>query len=184
MNSWFGHFLIALALLAPGLPLAAQERVDASTRRFFKVEMTIRDSADASAKTSPRRYTILIDSEGRGTLRSGARVPYATTSFQPGAGGNAAMTSTQYQYMDAGVNIDLTAREVGDRVYLRTELDVSSVQQYEKGPAPVPPAPTVVSTRLNSATLLAIGKPATIITIDDPSTNRRFSVEATVTRIE
>jgi general secretion pathway protein D len=66
----------------------------------------------------------------KATLKIGDRVPVATGSFQPGIGGVGInpLVNTQFQYLDVGVNIDITPRVHGGReVSLKVSLDISSV---------------------------------------------------------
>jgi general secretion pathway protein D len=71
----------------------------------------------------------------KATLRIGDRVPIATGSFQPGmigAGGVSPLVSTQFQYLDVGVNIDITPHIHSDReVTLKMALEISSVTGSE-----------------------------------------------------
>jgi general secretion pathway protein D len=63
------------------------------------------------------------------TLKIGNRIPYATGSFQTNTA--AALVSTQFNYADVGVNIDMTPQvHSADEVTLHIEVSVSSVQQY------------------------------------------------------
>jgi general secretion pathway protein D len=63
------------------------------------------------------------------TLKIGSRIPYATGSFQTNTA--AALVSTQFNYADVGVNIDMTPQvHSADEVTLHIEVTVSSVQQY------------------------------------------------------
>ena len=50
----------------------------------------------------------------KATLKIGDRVPVATGSFQPGIGGVGInpLVNTQFQYLDVGVNVDITPRVV------------------------------------------------------------------------
>src|SRR5437868_3254862 len=60
----------------------------------------------------------------KATLKIGDRVPVATGSFQPGIGGVGInpLVNTQFQYLDVGVNIDITPKVHQDReVTLRSE---------------------------------------------------------------
>jgi general secretion pathway protein D len=69
----------------------------------------------------------------KATLKIGDRVPVATGSFQPGIGGVGInpLVNTQFQYLDVGVNIDITPRvHVGREVSLKMSLDVSAVTSY------------------------------------------------------
>jgi general secretion pathway protein D len=66
----------------------------------------------------------------KATLKIGERVPVATGSFQPGIGGVGInpLVNTQFQYLDVGVNMDITPRihNNGD-VTLKVVLEISSV---------------------------------------------------------
>src|SRR5690242_20212571 len=116
----------ALLLLAPLVPAFAQEK---APETVYKVEFRIRDGSDAASKTG-RRYTMLIENHNKGTFRVGDRVPVATGSFQPGIGGVGInpLVNTQFQYLDVGVNIDITPKvHAGGEVTLKLSLDVSAV---------------------------------------------------------
>lgn len=66
----------------------------------------------------------------KATLKIGDRVPVATGSYQSGVGGLAvsALVNTQFQYIDVGVNIDITPRiHANGEVTLKLTMDISSV---------------------------------------------------------
>jgi len=66
----------------------------------------------------------------KATLKIGDRVPVATGSFQPGIGGVGInpLVNTQFQYLDVGVNIDITPHvHAGREVTLKISMDISSV---------------------------------------------------------
>jgi general secretion pathway protein D len=66
----------------------------------------------------------------KATLKIGERVPVATGSFQPGIGGVGInpLVNTQFQYLDVGVNIDVTPHVHADReVTLKISMEISSV---------------------------------------------------------
>src|SRR6202041_4220562 len=66
----------------------------------------------------------------KATLKIGERVPGATGSFQPGIGGEGInpLVNTQFQYLDVGVNIDVTPHVHADReVTLKISMEISSV---------------------------------------------------------
>ncbi|HYL35564.1 MAG TPA: hypothetical protein VEV17_06605 [Bryobacteraceae bacterium] len=65
-------------------------------------------------------------------LKIGDRVPYATGSFQPGIGtvGVSPLVSTQFQFVDTGVNITITPHVHGtDEVTLHVAVDISNVSR-------------------------------------------------------
>ena len=66
----------------------------------------------------------------KASLKIGDRVPVATGSFQPGIGGVGInpLVNTQFQYLDVGVNIDVTPRvHASGEVTLKITMDVSAV---------------------------------------------------------
>ena len=66
----------------------------------------------------------------KATLRIGDRVPIATGSYSPGIGGGSVspLVNTQFQYLDVGVNIDITPHIHSEReVTLKMALEISTV---------------------------------------------------------
>jgi general secretion pathway protein D len=66
----------------------------------------------------------------KASLKIGDKVPVATGSFQPGIGGVGInpLVNTQFQYLDVGVNIDITPRvHASGEVTLKMTMDVSAV---------------------------------------------------------
>jgi general secretion pathway protein D len=66
----------------------------------------------------------------KASLKIGDRVPVATGSFQPGIGGVGInpLVNTQFQYLDVGVNIDITPHvHANGEVTLKIVMDVSAV---------------------------------------------------------
>lgn len=65
----------------------------------------------------------------KASLKIGERLPVATGSFQPGIGGVGInpLVNTQFQYIDVGVNIDVTPHIHADRdVTLKISMEISS----------------------------------------------------------
>ncbi len=66
------------------------------------------------------------------SLKIGDKVPYATGSFQPGIGsvGVSPLVSTQFQFAETGVNLEITPHVHGtDEVTLHIIVDVSNVSR-------------------------------------------------------
>ena len=81
-------------------------------------------ATDSNTKVLQRPEIRVIDSE-KASLKIGDRVPIATGSFQSGFGGS---VNTQFQYLDVGVNIDITPYvHAENEVTLKMSLEVSSV---------------------------------------------------------
>jgi len=87
---------------------------------------------DSSVKILQNPQIRALDGQ-KATLKIGDRVPVATGSFQPGIGGVGInpLVNTQFQYLDVGVNIDVTPRvHQGREVTLKVSLDISAVTSH------------------------------------------------------
>src|SRR6202034_2382420 len=98
--------------------------------------------AQANAILTDTETRIVQDPEIRvtdgqkATLKIGDRVPVATGSFQAGVGagttGVSPLVNTQFQYIDVGVNLDVTPRvHPDDEISLKLKVEVSSVTGTE-----------------------------------------------------
>jgi general secretion pathway protein D len=84
---------------------------------------------DNSVKLIQKPEIRAVDGQ-KASLKIGERVPVATGSFQPGIGGVGInpLVNTQFQYLDVGVNIDITPKiHAGGEVTLKISMDISSV---------------------------------------------------------
>ena len=85
--------------------------------------------SDSDTKMLQNPQVRALDNQ-KATLKIGERVPVATGSFQPGIGGVGInpLVNTQFQYLDVGVNIDVTPHVHADHeVTLKITMEISSV---------------------------------------------------------
>ncbi len=85
--------------------------------------------SDSNTKVIQNPQIRALDGQ-KASLKIGDRVPVATGSFQPGIGGVGInpLVNTQFQYIDVGVNIDVTPRVYASReVGMKVMLEVSAV---------------------------------------------------------
>lgn len=169
---------ILAGLTIAAIPALSQEKRDSSNRSIYRVEFNIRDAKDNVAAKTGRKYVLLVEGEGKSTMRVGARVPYASSTSQASPAG---AVNTQFQYLDLGVNIDCRLRELANKIWLNADFDINSIVQFEKSAGAVP-NPTISSARVNVTAELDAGKTALIASVDDPVVQRRLDVEATVTK--
>lgn len=89
--------------------------------------------SDSSSKLIQQPQIRASDGQ-KASLKIGERVPVATGSFQPGIGGVGInpLVNTQFNYIDVGVNIDITPRVHGlDEITLKLAMDISAVDSYQ-----------------------------------------------------
>jgi general secretion pathway protein D len=85
--------------------------------------------SDSSTKLIQKPEIRAVDGQ-KASLKIGQRVPVATGSFQPGIGGVGInpLVNTQFQYLDVGVNIDVTPHiHANGDVTLKITMEVSEV---------------------------------------------------------
>ena len=87
--------------------------------------------------------------------------------------------STQYSYVDVGVNIDCHLAEIGSRVALRGSLELSSLSGSAAYAAN---NPIVNQMKIDLEAILEQNKPIEVASIDDPANSRRLSVQVTITK--
>ena len=151
-----------LLLLAACLPAAI-----AQPRDLYKVEITIRDSAEPAKNA--RKYSLLVFGQDKANLRVSSRTPVPN-----GSAGN-------FSYYDAGINLDCTVQEAVGRFGLHADLTLTSVFPPDKATGPAPAITSSVQLNITSAVTPA--KPTVVAAFEDPVTSRKFDVEAVVTKL-
>lgn len=165
---------LLIALLALPLAARAQEATKkAPDKPVYKLDYVITE-LDSGKKTDTHNYTVLSTEDRQARLRVGIRVPVVTGNAQ------------NVQYLDVGVNVDAGLREVSDTVLdVRTVLDVSSLvlpateaEKSRSGNNPV-----IRNMRTEDATILTLGKPTLLFSLDEPNSKRSFQVSLTASRV-
>jgi general secretion pathway protein D len=88
---------------------------------------------DSSSKLIQQPEVRASDGQ-KASLKIGERIPVATGSFQPGIGGVGInpLVNTQFNYIDVGVNIDITPHVHGiDEITLKLAMDISAVDSFQ-----------------------------------------------------
>jgi general secretion pathway protein D len=88
---------------------------------------------DSSSKLITQPQIRASDGQ-KSSLKIGERIPVATGSFQPGIGGVGInpLVNTQFNYIDVGVNIDVTPHVHGlDEITLKLSMDISAVDSFQ-----------------------------------------------------
>ena len=89
--------------------------------------------SDSSSKLIQQPEIRASDGQ-KASLKIGERIPVATGSFQPGIGGVGInpLVNTQFNYIDVGVNIDITPHVHGiDEITLKLAMDISAVDSFQ-----------------------------------------------------
>lgn len=171
-------FIAAAALCTVAFPAGAQDQKPGPP--FYQMRFAIHDNSDP-AVSGVRNYTMIVASNRKGVFSVGDRVPIATASYEPGNAGNG--PSTQFTYIDVGVNIECLVSQAGGKLALQGVINMTTLERRESRPSAGNPNPMIGQTRLNLDTSVNEGKPTIVAAIDDPLNARKVEVEATVTKL-
>ncbi len=172
--------LITLVLLAAAVALAQETAKPAARNDFgwarspYRLDFTIKELDDGKVINS-RSYSMVMQSaeeRGRsfGEIKAGSRVPIIATNKegQP--------TTT---YMDVGVDINSQLYVLQDgNLLLGTNAEFSSLAATQTTTNPI-----VRSIRSGTTSEITAGKPVQLALVDDPTSNHRFQIEVTATKL-
>jgi len=154
--------------LIPKVAIAQQDTKPQKPITAYRLEFNVRE-LDNGKRVNSRNYMIMAAEGDYARMRVGNRVPYQTAE-------------KQYQYSNVGMNIDCRPHGQEEGVALDITVDFSSV---------APPSETAPSYnpvfRSNSSTVqtvLALGKPTLVTSLDDVDSNRRYEIEVTATKVK
>jgi hypothetical protein len=146
---------------------------------WYRVDVAIHELEDGK-RVNTRNYTLVTADDGRRVeSKTGSRVPVATGKYEGPATQENARVTTQFQYLDVGMNILCSVWQRNGQLYLSTRLDWSSIAP-ERGLDGQPVIRQLFVT--GDAVITALGKPILISSTDDSVSRRRYQVEATVTK--
>jgi hypothetical protein len=173
---------VAVGLVAP-LPVWAQDTTKVSTSEtpahYYRLNFTVEDVNDAGKVDNTRTYiaTIATGQGGRQQIRTGSRIPIATGTSSG---------STQFQYIDVGVNFDvLQVKEAGEKLSFSLKAEISSLGQEQHPIAGTPVGdPVIRQNQWDSAVLIPLGKPTVVFSSDDLDSKGKMQVELTATKVE
>ncbi len=143
----------------------------------YRLDFSFNEVADGKT-VNTRHYSMNLTAGNSDEIKIGTRVPVASGS------GSTTSMPTQYQYLDVGTQIWSQLREHGDELILVVRGEVSNldVETGEHSGAFLPPV--VRQIKINGDTLLVVGKPILIGSVDDPNSKRQFQLEVTVTKLK
>jgi hypothetical protein len=132
----------------------------------YRVDFSISELQDGK-RINTRHYSMDLNSGPWSQIKIGTRVPVS-----PSQG--------SFQYVDLGTSIDCALDEQGEDISLDVRSDFSNFSSPEDQHSA---QPVIRQIKINGRTLTAAGKPTIIGAVDDPSSNRQFQLEATVTKL-
>lgn len=142
----------------------------------YRLDFAFNELSDGKI-VNTRHYSMNLTAGESNEIKIGTRVPVATGS-SPGT------DVVQYQYLDVGTNIWAQLREHGDEWVLVVRSEVSNLDTATDPPRVAGwSTPVIRQIKISGSTLLVVGKPILIGSMDDPNSKRQFQMEVTVTKL-
>ena len=132
---------------------------------------------DGEKLVDTRHYSVWLQSGKPEKMTAGSQVPYSGPVYSTTTG-----QTKSVQYRSVGVSLMSAINEIDGSPWLDLQLDVSDVAPPEKGADPS--TPVFRSININSKAVLTLGKPVTVGSVEDPTSKRRFQVDATATKLK
>ncbi|MFC5862701.1 hypothetical protein ACFPT7_10405 [Acidicapsa dinghuensis] len=145
--------------------------------RTYRLTYTLTQVEDGKHGVS-QRFELVVASGDRADLKQGTRVPIRTGNFNKDSNAK----ENQIQYMDIGLGIDSRAEGFVDGVKVTSKIAESSVGDEHSsfgGEDPV-----VHQTELSATSVLPLGKPVVLGSLDVPGTTHRLEVEVTADQVK
>ena len=132
---------------------------------------------DGDKRVGTQHFAMTVESGQRITLKQGSKVPIATGTFNagPGENGHPAGAQTQFTYLDVGMNFDATPVEVANGAVLKTKVEQSSVAEQTTIAGVT--EPIIRQSALEGTSVLTLGKPLMLGSMDMPGSTRHLDVE-------
>ena len=138
-------------------------------RKVYKLTYTLAET-DNGKRVGVQHFDVVVLSGQKVVLKQGSKVPIATSTT-----GGAQGASSQFIYLDVGINIDAEIIQGGDRVTLKTKVERSSVA--EEASVVGAQDPIIRQTVVEGEVNLEDGKPLIIGSMDVVGSTRHIDVD-------
>jgi hypothetical protein len=172
--------LLAVTMtLCSGVKLA-QAQDDQKPAHAYRLDFSLNE-LEAEKKINTRHYSINLNVPGdRQDIKIGTRVPVASAS----SGSTVSpVINTEFQYLDVGTHISCSLKEHGDELELHAESEISNIDNEPVREKYGVSAPVIRQIKITGSTVVVPGKAIVIGSADDPTSNRQFQLEVTVTKL-
>lgn len=153
---------------ASGATKAATQETEKSVSAY-RLDFSVNEMEDGR-KINTRQYSVNMNTDDSANeIKIGARVP-----VEPKQG--------EFQYLDVGTNIWCRLGERGNNLLLQVKTDISNFALPDQNQGH-DPRPVIRQLKINASTVVSLGKPMVVGSVDDPNSKRQFQLEVTVTKL-
>lgn len=139
----------------------------------YRLTYTIID-LDGTRRIGEQRYSMVALDGQKMTLKQGSKVPVTT-------GDGKDNSSQQVTYLDIGMTFEAMVNSSGDSANLQTKVARSSIAEERSSIGPQDPI--VRQSVFEGASILTMGKPETLGSIDFPGSTRHLDIQVMAERM-
>lgn len=141
--------------------------------KLYRLTYTVATVEDGK-NIGTQHYSLVAADGQRTIMKEGDKVPVATGSFST----DNSASQTQFTYLDVGMNFDATPTSIANGVSLKTKVEQSSI-----GPTNTIAGvaePVVRQSVLEGVSIVPLGKPLMLGSIDVPNSTRHLDVDVLI----
>jgi type II secretory pathway component GspD/PulD (secretin) len=139
-------------------------------KKSYRLTYTVTE-LDSGKRVGTQHFSMIVVPGQRTVMKQGNKVPIVTGEYKPGN----SETQTQVTYIDVGMNFDATLDEIAGGATLKSKIEQLGVGEERSGLGPQDPV--VRQTALEGTSLLTLGKPQIVGSVDIPGSTRRLDIE-------
>ena len=143
--------------------------------KAYRLTFTLADS-DNGKRIGIQHFSIVVAAGQRTILKQGSKVPVMTGSYDA----KTSSQQTQFTYLDVGMNFDVTLSDSPGGLLLKSKVEDSSVgspSEYGNTSGPLAQEPIVHQTSLEGTSIVTLGKPLTLGSVDVSGSTRHVDIE-------
>jgi type II secretory pathway component GspD/PulD (secretin) len=178
LEPWNKLYLVsfqnAIELYAPPEQQALAQKIIADLdrpRKIYRLTFTLAES-DGGKRIGVQHFAIIVAGGQRTVLKQGSKIPVITGTF----GKENDSQQTQFQYLDVGMNFDATIDDTPNGLRLKSKVEQTAVAD-EHMSGPLASEPIVRQTSLEGSSIITLGKPLTLGSVDVTGTTRHVDIE-------
>ena len=182
LEPWTKLYLVAfqnaIEIYAPPEQQALAQKIIADLdrqRKGYRLTFTLAES-DGDKRIGIQHFAVVVASGQRTVVKQGSKIPVITGTYNPGS----QSAQNQFQYLDIGINFDLTLDDSSHGLRLKSKVEQSSVgnpSEFGNSSGPLAGEPIFHQTSLEGSSIIVPGKPLTLGSLDVPGSTRHIDIE-------
>jgi len=152
----------------PEKTTAESERPARPPVSAYRLDISVNEMEDGK-KINTRQYLMNLNSDDNSDIAIGTRVP-------------AEGKDGEFQYLDVGTRISGRMHEQGgqEELFVHAEMSNFAIPEQAQGASS---RPVLRQLKIGASTVVLLGKPMLLGSVDDPNSKRQFQLEVTVTKL-